>query len=83
MSFGKIAWQKFVENLLSVKVWVIFGYMLLCFNLVLLGKMDGTTFAQTNAAVIGIVLAIREGIKITKIKQNAKNESGDSKKIMT
>lgn len=83
MRFRTLAWQKFVENLLSVKVWVIFVYMLICFNLVLIGKMDGATFAQTNAAVIGIVLGIREGIKVTKIKENAKNGSSEeNKKIL-
>lgn len=74
------AWRKFVENCLSIKVWIIFAYMALCFKLVLLGKMDGVTFAQTNAAVIAVVLAIREGIKIAKIKKSA---NGEDKNIMT
>lgn len=74
------AWRKFVENLLSIKVWVIFSYMGICSILVWKGKMDGVTFAETNAAVIGVVLAIREGIKIAKIK---KSTNGEDKNIMT
>jgi len=73
------AWRKFVENCLSIKLWIIFAYMVLCFKLVLLGKMDGVVFAETNAAVIGVVLAIREGIKIAKIR---KSTNGEDKNIM-
>ncbi|MGD2072724.1 MAG: hypothetical protein PVG65_04470 [Candidatus Thorarchaeota archaeon] len=74
------AWRKFIENCLSVKVWIIFGYMVLCYKLVLMGKMTGITFAETNAAVIGVVLAVREGIKIAKIK---KSKNSEHKNIMT
>ncbi len=73
------AWRKFVENCLSIKVWVIFAYMAACFVLVVKGLMDGAVFAETNAAVIGVVLAIREGIKIAKIR---KSTNGDDKNIM-
>jgi hypothetical protein len=61
------AFKKFVENILSVKVWVIAGYLVVSLSLVMAGKMTGSDFAVSNGSIISIVLAIREGIKVRKI----------------
>jgi hypothetical protein len=61
------AFKKFVENILSVKVWVIAGYLFVSLSLVLADKMTGSDFAASNGSIISIVLAIREGIKVRKI----------------
>ncbi len=67
-SFWKLASEKLVENLLSVKVWIIFSFLFSTAFLCWYGKIDGDTFAAVNGAVISTVLAIREGIKVAKIK---------------
>lgn len=79
MSFAISAVQKFVENCLSIKVWVIFGFMFISLYLVYIGKMTGVDFATSNGSVISIVLSIREGIKIAKIREIRKT-NGDPEK---
>ena len=61
------AFKKFVENILSVKVWVIFAFMFTSLYLVTTDKMTGEVFATSTGSIISIVLAIREGIKVRKI----------------
>jgi len=61
------AFKKFTENILSVKVWIIFTYLIISLYLVVNGKMTGEIFATSNGSIISIVLAIREGIKVRKI----------------
>lgn len=61
------AFKKFVENILSVKVWIIFMYMFTSLYLVVNDKMTGEIFASSCGAVISIVLAIREGLKVRRI----------------
>ena len=77
--FWKLAGQKFVENLLSVKVWTIFALLLVSTILVWNGKMDGGTFAAVNGGVISTVYALREGFKINKIR--AMKDSNDIKNM--
>jgi len=67
MNFAIKALKKFVENILSVKVWVIFTYMFIALYLVVNDKMTGEVFATSAGSIISIVLAIREGIKVRKI----------------
>lgn len=79
MNFATSAVQKFIENCLSVKIWIIFSYMLASLVLVYMGKMEGVDFATSNGSVISIVLAIREGIKVAKIREIRKT-NGDAEK---
>jgi len=65
--FAIKAFKKFTENLLSIKVWVIFTYVFSSLYLVANGYMTGETFATSSGAVISVVLAIREGIKVRRI----------------
>lgn len=58
---------KFIENILSIKVWIIFTYVLISFYLVTIDKMTGQVFATSSGSIISIVLAIREGIKVRKL----------------
>lgn len=67
-TFGRKAWERFIENLLSVKVWIIFTYIWLSFTALSYGLISGDVFATTCTGMVSIVLAIREGIKIQKIK---------------
>jgi len=59
--------KKFVENILSIKVWVIFTYIIMALYLVMQDKMTGEMFATSSGSIISIVLAIREGIKVRRI----------------
>lgn len=68
--FKILAKHKFVENLLSIKVWVIFSVLGISTGLVLLGKLDGVTWASINGGVVSTVLALREAVKISKIKSD-------------
>lgn len=72
--FYRMAFRKFIENILSVKVWIIFTLFFLSAHLVLEGHMTGDAFAAVNGGVISTVLAIREGIKVTKIQAREARE---------
>lgn len=65
--FAIKAFKKFIENLLSIKVWVIFTYIFTSLYLVTNDFMTGEIFATSSGAVISIVLAIREGVKVRRI----------------
>jgi len=67
MEFAIKAMKKFVENILSLKMWVIFTYMFISLYLVTNGKMTGEVFATSVGSIISIVLAIREGLKVRRI----------------
>lgn len=82
VSFLGAAGVKFIENILSVKVWIIFVYMILSLYMVHKNQMTGETFATSNGSVISIVLALREGFKTQKIKAIANGSSEDAKKEM-
>jgi hypothetical protein len=82
VAFAGAAGVKFVENVLSVKVWIIFIYMMLSLFMVHKDKMTGEIFATSNGSVISIVLALREGFKTQKIKAIANGSSEDAKKEM-
>jgi hypothetical protein len=79
VSFMGLAGQKFVENLLSVKVWIIFVYMIFSFIMVRADMMSGETFATSNGSVISIVVALREAFKTQKIKAMANGADCETK----
>jgi len=74
----KLALQKLVENLISVKVWTIFLLLgvsaFLCYG----GKISGGEFVTLNGSVIATVYALREAFKVAKIK---KLNNGEVKNI--
>lgn len=79
VNFLGAAGAKFIENCLSVKVWIIFIYMMLSLFLVHQDKMTGEIFATSNGSVISIVIALRESFKTQKIKAIS-NGAGEKEK---
>lgn len=71
---------KFFENILSVKVWIIFTYVLTSFYLVTIDKMTGQIFATSSGSIISIVLAIREGIKVRKLSASSNSSTPEQLK---
>jgi len=70
--------KKVIESIISVKVWVIFSYLIISAILLWYGKMGGGDFATSNGAIISIVFALREGFKVAKVK----SMNGDAKDLM-
>lgn len=62
----KICLERFLENILSVKVWCIFiATILVCFNF-----LTGMEYS----VVISVILAAREAFKVSKIKWGKEND---------
>lgn len=62
--------RKLVENLLSVKVWVMFSYLAVSTTLLCYGLLTPLIWGSTNGGIISSVLAIREALKVAKIKSD-------------
>ena len=77
--FMKLAFEKFVENLLSIKVWTIFILMFVGAYLVWHDKMSGEVYAGLMGGVISTVYALREAFKVQKVK--SLNDTDEIKKI--
>jgi len=60
---------KITENAISVKVSTIFIYMCLSTYLVINGYITGEYWVGGNAGIISTVFALREGFKISKIRE--------------
>jgi hypothetical protein len=69
-SFWVIAGKKLVENMLSVKVWVIFSLLGVSTKLVLMSLMSADVWAAVNGGVISTVFAMREAFKVAKVKSD-------------
>jgi len=67
-NFWTKALQKLVENLLSIKVWVLFALLSVSTKLLLLGLMTGTEWCAVNGGAISTICAMREAFKISKVK---------------
>ncbi len=67
-TFKTRAWRKFVENILSVKVWIIFALLGTSSIFLAVGLMPAAIWASVNGGVISTVCAMREAVKIAKIK---------------
>jgi hypothetical protein len=68
--FWEKAGVKLIENLLSVKVWIIASFLIVSTKLLLIGLIDGTVWASVNGGVISSVLAVREALKVAKVKSD-------------
>lgn len=64
------AFKKLIENVISVKVWVIFALLVISSIMVFKGFMSATVFASLNGGVISTVFALREAFKVAKVKSN-------------
>ena len=72
-SFKQDIVVKLVQNLLSVKVWIIFSVLTISTTLVLLKLMDASIWGATNGGIVSTVCAMREIFKIEKIKNIKEN----------
>jgi len=62
--------KKFLENILSIKVWIIFSLLAISTIMVYTGQLSGDVWATVNGGVISTVCAVREAFKVAKIKAN-------------
>ena len=75
--FKENAKKKFVENILSVKVWVMFALLITSTYALLNGMITGDVWAGLNGGVISTVFALREGFKVAKV-----NSADDTENMM-
>jgi len=75
--FKKLVGRKIIENLISVKVWVIFILMFLSASMVYTGLMPAAIWASVNGGVISTVFTMREVFKVAKIKQLSEKDVND------
>jgi len=68
ISFGRKAFEKVIENLISVKVWIIFSMLIASSVFLGFGILSGSVWASVNGGVISTVIALREVFKVAKIK---------------
>ena len=66
--FKKLVFEKIVENLISVKVWIIFSVLLISSIFLGAGLLEGAVWASVNGGIISTVLGLREAFKVAKIK---------------
>ncbi|KKL04770.1 hypothetical protein LCGC14_2612740 [marine sediment metagenome] len=69
-NFWKKAGVKFVENLLSVKVWIIAAFLIVSTKLLIMGLLTGVVWGSVNGGVISSVFAMREALKVAKVKSD-------------
>lgn len=69
--------MKIVDNLLSVKVWVIIGVLSLSAKMVYDGMITGGDFVGLNTVLITTVVAMREVWKTKKVRALSDNNEID------
>ena len=62
--------KKIIENLISVKVWIMFSYLAVSTILLVYGFIDGTMWVASNGGIISTVVACREAFKVAKVKSS-------------
>ncbi len=73
--YWTLLFRKILETLLSVKVWVIFSVMSISTWLLIHTHPDGQSYINgqvwgtVNTSVISVVIALREGFKISRIRK--------------
>ncbi len=65
---------KLIENLLSVKVWVLVAFLVVSTKLLMMGLLTGDIWATANGATIAVVFALRESFKVAKVKSDDDTE---------
>ena len=61
----------------SVKVLTIFIVFFVSTKMLMLGFVDGSTWAAMNGGIISTVYAMREVFKVQKIRELSRNETGN------
>jgi len=67
-NFWTLVLQKLVENLLSVKVWILFSLLAVSTKMLLIGLVTGAEWCAVNGGAISTICAMREAFKISKVK---------------
>lgn len=65
---------KLVENVISVKVWIIAAFLIVSTKLLIMGLLTGVVWASVNGGIISSVLAVREALKVAKVKSEDSTE---------
>ena len=68
-----------IDNLLSVKVWIIIGILAVTSKMLYDGMLTGDQFVTINVSLTGISVAMREVFKVNKVRAMSLN--GESKNI--
>ncbi len=76
-TFWKRVGVKLIENIISVKVWIIVAFLIVSTKLLMMGLLTGIVWASANGGVISTVFAMREAFKVAKVKSD-----DDSKDLM-
>jgi len=66
--FKKMVFEKIIENVISVKVWIIFSILISSSIFLGIGLLDGYVWASVNGGVISTIVALREAFKVAKIR---------------
>lgn len=71
--------KKIIETCISVKVLTITAILIISTYLVLHGFMSGGEWGAVNGGIIATVFALREGMKIAKVKSKGINNTEKNK----
>lgn len=72
--FTSNAKKKLIENLLSVKVWVIVLILITSTILVVFNYLSGDAWATVNAGIVATVIGCREAFKVAKVRETHNKE---------
>jgi len=82
------AYQKFIENFISIKVWVLMGNAVISAYLVYklhteanVAEMFGD-WCAFNGGVVTAIIGMREAFKVAKIRNGNGNDEGKKKSVM-
>lgn len=59
---------KLIENVISVKVWIIAAFLIVSTKLLIMGFLTAVVWGSVNGGIIASVLAVREALKVAKVK---------------
>lgn len=83
--YWKAVGNKVVENLTSLKMWIIIGVMIVSTTLLVKGFVNGGDWVTMNTTLIAVLGGMREAYKVAKIKAIAlhapESDSAGDKKV--
>ena len=74
--------KKIIETCTSIKVLTITAVLIISTFLVTHGLMSGGEWGATNGGIIATVFALREGMKIAKVKSNGNSNAEKKEEII-
>jgi len=66
-------WRKLAENLISIKVWVIFAMLLGSSLLLATGNLTPIVWGSANSGTITAIVGMREAFKVRKVQNGNGN----------